>query len=473
MGHHVIKNIIVHVGMILFIVGCVNPGAESRQTQTGPIADLATSTLSLEHRPTETGMPTLLPTSTAESTATPASTATEVATIAPANVGNLAGVENQCLEISDTLPAAAQSPEGVLALFLDPPETTNSFLLNLRTGHKVVFPSQGKGDPIDIAVSPNGEYMAYLIINDYYVIVSLIVTNALGEIQKSWNLEPKTVGIIHYWLNNQQLLMGYGQGIAPKAYTKIFNPFSGERKLIQSDYPHIYNVIPIPVWGEFGVVRAIYDPSLTRVIYPSEDGIEYNSGTRTFPLGSVVLMDLQTKQVINSFYESLSEFGDDPRWSPDGNQFVIDLNTKYLDPSASEGGRDIYLISKDGKAQRLSSVRSSDFQVFVGYSWSPDGRFIAFWLKTGEDEWHHNQYQLAVIDVQTHKLVNYCIPGYNASYDYPQNRPVWSPDSRYVAVTASVSPDPYDLRKRTVLVDTFDGWAYKLVDGATAVGWMK
>ncbi len=77
-----------------------------------------------------------------------------------------------------------------------------------------------------------------------------------------------------------------------------------------------------------------------------------------------------------------------PAISPDGKFAVYDL--KRYDADTDKGNSDLYLVpTAGGKPQRLTSSKGNETEP----TWSPDGRFIAFVAKRGDDK----QPQLYVI----------------------------------------------------------------------------
>jgi len=96
-----------------------------------------------------------------------------------------------------------------------------------------------------------------------------------------------------------------------------------------------------------------------------------------------------------------------------------------------------------------------------GASLSPDGKKIAFWLYLRPSPYVDQQ--LAVLDLERQQVTNYCIPG---SLHLDAARPVWSLDSRYLAVQ-----NQYELNKgRIILVDTQQEWAVEIAE-IIPIGW--
>jgi Tol biopolymer transport system component len=76
--------------------------------------------------------------------------------------------------------------------------------------------------------------------------------------------------------------------------------------------------------------------------------------------------------------------------------------------------------------------------------------------------------QLAIVDVDTGVVTNFCIPGYNSRYEGSSYSPVWSPDGNYLAV---MIPDPDISHKKDVLiVNLKSDTAFKVIENARVLG---
>ena len=97
-------------------------------------------------------------------------------------------------------------------------------------------------------------------------------------------------------------------------------------------------------------------------------------------------------------------------------------------------------------------------------SWSPDVRYISFWVYLEPGELKHER--LAVLDTVTGIVTNTCIPGTNLGWPAA---PMWSPYANQVVVSSWF--DNYD-NINVYIVDFEQGIAVQIAKNFTPVGWM-
>jgi Tol biopolymer transport system component len=106
------------------------------------------------------------------------------------------------------------------------------------------------------------------------------------------------------------------------------------------------------------------------------------------------------------------------------------------------------------------------------YSMSPDGKLLAFWILAQPSPFE--EAQLAVLDIDTGAVTNYCIKGDpfldNAYGQESLLAPIWSPDSTQLLVISRPQENP-ELR-RVVMVDIVNKYAAQINQDMEPVGWM-
>jgi dipeptidyl aminopeptidase/acylaminoacyl peptidase len=315
----------------------------------------------------------------------------------------------QCLPIEDREVALNEVASGTIFVSWTGPSVkyyeSLSALHDLQTGNEYLLPSSlysERAGFISSEISPNQKMLAKLQVlydRDRGVPGLKYIGNAVQVFDARANLIAKLTFnradlVWLHWLDNERLIIDtekYGTLL-------LVNPFTGEQQTLADDLPNLYpyelNKKNFPWWP------VVYSPDLDLVAYHSQykDGDEYRSGA--------VLYDLVSKQILWKKDEGVS-----PAWSPDGK--VLAFTT------VSYEGR-LYLFSRPGPVRAVLD-ESLPHQARV-FSWSPDGRYIAFW----------NAESLMIYDRQMDWVFDTCI---SSNQDIVSPR--WSPDSRQILVYVS------------------------------------
>lgn len=382
----------------------------------------------------------------------------------------------QCLDVASIFPPQAAS-EGVIILMSYTYPHPETILLDLATGSKTELSQQDESWQM-VGVSPDRTKMAYALgrwdeKSGAVTREELVVAAANGQVQKSIPWEKGWSDWSPGWLDNDRLIIDLAlndpdESAARKPVTFLMlNPYTGERRVLQPNYPDIMAEYPVFHWGRWS--ETVYDPALTRVVYPSSrDG--------------VVLWDMESHRALANV---ANYFLNPPVWSPDGSRFVLTKNFTYSQEPESWGD-ELFTVSRDGQ-QVLPVTSLTAYYPYAAmwqYTWSPDGNRIAFWLVTDREAFAGDDYtyeRLAVLDLPRQEVTEYCIPldpwgkDHRALLPVPSSiwvsgdtTPLWSPNSQQLVVESRYAKDA----SRVILIDVVWDFAVQIADTMHPEGWM-
>ena len=466
------QSILLCLTLNLFVVGCMarnpittEPGDAS---PTAPASQPIITALSTDGGPAASGIASSpSPSRTALPTVTPSLAVTITPSLSPLvpPQGELAA---QYLDILPELPPEA-GIEGVLVLDsrleVNRRVTGDTFLLNLATGDSRQIANEPGENQIDHTVSPDRTLLAYrsaiVDASDNISNEELVISDATGQRLKSIPWEEGWVGIPG-WLDNHRLVIRHtgldsdeNQVLKP-ATLLLLDPFTGKRQVLKPDFTGIYGT-PKAYWDGWG--GTLYDPTLTRVIYPYLGDDD---------LYTYALWDLQKQKLVTTLEAVFAgpvsvDWAPMPIWSPDGSRLVV---TGIAKDANGDIVFETYLVTRDGQVEQLTDLHENKRAELEMYSWSPDGRYIAAWLFTDENRERSVMSDLVIVDTQTrhdHRLLY-------------QNRirtldRVWSPDGQQLIVTERTGgTDPSTVRYRVILVDLARGFAAQIKEEVEAFG---
>jgi Tol biopolymer transport system component len=368
----------------------------------------------------------------------------------------------QCLDITDSLPSAV-SLKGVIVYNDD--NNLSAFLSNEETKDTSFFPREEGDRLLSFEVSPDGKYVSYIHYSVRTEEDRLIIATAEG--QPIWS--KVIYDYAWEWFDSERLIhLDVPQNGTPSLF--LLNPFTGQRQELRFDYPdsRLFTNDPSDRWGFGRGGLPVYDPTLTRVLYPECDSQCQDKVIRREGGWPIVLWDLETNQPIARLM-TVDSYGTTPVWTPDGKQFVL---ATTVDPDewwvpASE----FFTMSREGQLRQLTHFRDYSKEVHIpdSYSLSPDGKLLAFWIAIEPNL--YEDLRLAVLNIETGEVVNHCIKGDafadNATEPYS---PVWSPDSTQLLVISRI---PEDTKvRRVVAVDILHNYAARVNADMEPVGWM-
>lgn len=394
-----------------------------------------------------------LPTALSQSTVTPrptiSSTLTPSVTITPeSTLTSTPNVNVQCLEIETELPKDF-SIEGTLILYgkdeaILPDGKEEVYLFDLSTRQSTLLSPTANGilrEYERVAVPPDGRWFAYnetipdLVEKEKFVRLHIVAAN--GQ-QIPLSDQPEEWGQIIGWLDNERLALTLWDRYDGTVI--VLNPFTRHSQVVLPTFPDLspngsywwYAVGTKPI--------VIYDPTLTRVAY--------YKGLADNPWGNYALWDVSLQKIL---WERPTVAYDNtkPVWSPDGRQVAVALGIADETDDPLSTHSILYLVARDGEETRITNGVSG----FL--SWSPDGRYLAFW-----DELRRS---LVILELQTRQITVYCV-----APSMVVQTPIWSPDGRWIAMNADVT----DAATAVVIIDTIQQKAFEVVKDLRVRGWM-
>lgn len=159
-------------------------------------------------------------------------------------------------------------------------------------------------------------------------------------------------------------------------------------------------------------------------------------------------------------WQSPPLWGSHPLWSPDSSQFAFsaDPDRPGYSPSPQPNNYDVYVISRRGEESKLTDFarwRPQQEVHIPDVVWSPDGARIAYFLGTRANPDEEYTYTLSTTSLDSLTTTVYCTEFIRTQ------RPQWSPDSRFLAVTGGD------------VIDTHTGSIFQLVEGGMPIGWLE
>lgn len=162
-----------------------------------------------------------------------------------------------------------------------------------------------------------------------------------------------------------------------------------------------------------------------------------------------------------------------PKWQPGDQKLGIPMPKNEQDVLGEH--YEIFTVDRAGRQRQLTNYTAAYPTMSIDkFSWSPDGRYIAFWGNTHSQKniAQQHPYRLFVLDTHTYQTIDYCASGgyvsqYSRAGIYSDNpAPVWSPDGSQIAVQSIQSG-----KRMILLVDFASGTVSPVAEGQL-IGWM-
>jgi hypothetical protein len=249
-------------------------------------------------------------------------------------------------------------------------------------------------------ISPNGHWIAFEVdhidSNGDAIDGRLEIFDAHGQqIEKmAWK---KQWGVLREWLDNKNLFIdGWGPNLG-----KIFvvNPFTKESEELHPTFSNLFNEYPSPYWS------VLPNSELTLALYPNKPSKDENVGFNLWDLDKQKKLWHQDSRTAPSVI---------PLWSSDQTRFVV-----FMEKSTTDNQAEIIIVDSSGKLVLQTDFSSNYSYVFIGNgsAWSPDGRYLFFWLSTGSIDNPPNTTSLAMFDLKEKIITDFCINSYGTGND--------------------------------------------------------
>jgi hypothetical protein len=351
----------------------------------------------------------------------------------------------RCLDLQPLSPLMASETDGVYFINSFGGENPDYFW-DSNMNSLVPVPVLQVGTAFGGVISPNKQWIAfevnYLDDNRNIVESRLEIFDAHGdqEVIIPWESEW---GALRGWLDNESLYSeGYGENLGT---IFVIYPFTNQTQQIASTFSNIYDSYPPAVWS------MLPNSDLTLAVYPNGSSQGGETG--------YTLWDMVAGEKI-WHYPSRTAPSSPPFWSPDQTQIGMIVEESL----ALENQAEIVVIDNSGNLVSRTDFSLEHSYVFIGNytSWSPDARYLFFWLSIGSIDSPPQTTRLAMLDVNENNVIDFCIRSYGSG-----NKLIWTQDKQRL-ITWS------DEAESNILVDFVDGKAYLFpvpIEGAIN-GWM-
>jgi hypothetical protein len=213
------------------------------------------------------------------------------------------------------------------------------------------------------------------------------------------------------WQNNENIRAVQQELALEIVIPGLYNPFTQEYKNLRTDWPDVHFGEKPDDWevdgpaislGTYKGANIVYDPSITRVVYPKNKGF-------------VSLTDVATGEELARAH--FRGWGKDPRWSPDGENLVLIARVK---DDSTRHSDEFFIVSRDGGEFKRLTYLTNIFEemTIVKYAWSPNGEQIVFLFNP--DTVFNTQYtqledielqsEVALLDIKTGAITTLCFP---------------------------------------------------------------
>jgi len=370
---------------------------------------------------TETSIPILAPSSTTSN--------------APLSLTDVVEVDYpmECINLTSTL-LKDTLPEGMLVVSK---ELTDYYLFDLQTS-KILEIGNDQNRVFAPIISPNKKVLlARTCGNDECFYILRTVDRMIKT-----NIPYRNDWIPNRWLDNEHIEV---LTTTEPHDIVIFNPFTDEEKRVNLNIPNPETMVQN---ADNSVIFAYIDASLKQVVFSDQVFHAENQN------GRLILWNLETQKEIASLPPpAVSGSSLSSGWSPDAKEYVTPWPAGW---GITRLANELFVWDMEGNQEKLTDLNQRfPFANIENPVWSPDSRYIAFWLKisnAANPNTDELRQWLAVVDTTTLDTKIYCLAnGVSSRLAY---RVVWSPNGDQLIVNISflygkVKPILVDLISQT------------------------
>ncbi|MBL8098506.1 MAG: PD40 domain-containing protein [Anaerolineales bacterium] len=343
-----------------------------------------------------------------------------------------------------------------------------SYIFDLKSGEYVPILQDENRQILDttFAVSSNGQYLAYVDIDlnensNASTILHIVNANGVEENKFLLGFRPGNAK----WINDNEMYIEKIQENLdaitdkPDAGLLIINKNDGKILEVPNEYPGQWNGDNL--FWDFTLSRVVFNSSFTRVIYP----------TYVDPNRIIRLVDTENNQVVVDI--PTTDYGKFPTWSYDDKKLAYVTQMKQ-EASWSDYQDEIFIVSDVGDISQVTSIsESTNYSYITGLAWSPDNRYIAFWVNNSNWEEGYKGVHLSIVDTQTKDISQYCnFKGIDGKEYIPlSGNPIWSLDGKHLAL--NLVDREKEEQNIVIIFDIALEKAYHIADEFLAIGWMK
>jgi hypothetical protein len=217
-------------------------------------------------------------------------------------------------------------------------KTETTSMLDLQSGQEYPLPLTRKTQTFSGNISPDRKYFAYTEPNQAFSNTIIWVISAKAVILVKQTVDDYLFNL--RWLDDEHLLFDTKE-TENQAKIVVFNLKTSKFNVVAHELPELFTQRDIGLYW-----RVSYSPDLQKVLY-----IEMSKVDRML---HPIYLDLVSQKILWEAppLESVGE----PLWSPDGQQFALEVN------------RDLYIIGTDGQVVDILKKNQFGYFNYLSYT---------------------------------------------------------------------------------------------------------